>query len=280
MHLSDTTFENLYKDFLAVRAEWSALIRAVTIHNDVTGDGADVRHVGMTNSPGVITRGHELLKRWQLFADLAESKREAGFQACSASLYLPVPVIVDKFIKFSVNHYSATSVKKLRREDILLKLETRLEKARNSLSNPYNIPELERDISIFNSYPPGVYFRVRLSGYNDVFLDFASDEVYDKRVRVGAYGVLLDSRHALQKTGNVQWDINSGEKKYDSVYENLSPIRCSLFTNCEIYLLDDVERAKEKAKKESVERSRQRYAQNRRARLQQQNITPAINSDE
>lgn len=280
MNLSDTTFETLYKDFLAVRAEWSALIRAVTIHNDVNGDGADVRHVGMTHSSSVITRGHELLKRWQEFADIAESKREAGFQACSASLYLPVPAIIDNFVKFTVNHYSATSVKKLRREDILLKLENRLEKARKSLSNPYNIPELERDISVFNSYPPGVFFRIRLSGYNDVFLDFASDEVYDNRVRVGAYGVLLDSRHALEKTGHVQWDINSGEKKYDSVYENLSPVRCSLFTNCEIYLLDDVDRAKEKAKKASIQRSRQRYAQNRRARMQQPGAVPGAENVE
>ncbi|MFI7812959.1 hypothetical protein [Citrobacter werkmanii] len=263
MKLTDTTFESLYKDFLTVRAEWGELVRAVSILHDVNTEGDDVRHVGMTASPSVIARAHELVSRWQQFADIADAKREAGIYTCNAALYSPVPQVIDHFKRFTVNRFNATSVKKMRREDIVLRLKNRL---KANAAGPYNVPETERDLKTFESFPAGTLFRIRITGYNDLFLDFYNDGTQERRERVGAYGVILDSTDAIDSTGHVEWNTNSGERKNESIYEALTPIRCSLFSNAEVYLLDEVERLKEISKKESRARSRAAYEEKRKAR--------------
>lgn len=260
MKLTDTTFESLYKDFLGVRSEWCELIRAISVHHDVSSEGDAFRHVGVTPNTSILARAQELLTRWQAFADIADAKRASGIHACNSTLYLPVPVIVSRFSRFTVNHYSATSVKKMRREDILVKLQNRL---KSNDANPYNIPDTKRDIKTFEKFPIGTLFRVRISGYNDLFLDFYTGENVDHRVRVGAYGIMLDSTYAMQTAGTVAWSVNPGSKKYDSVYELLKPIRCSLFNNSEVYLLDEVERAKEISKVEAKKRARSNYEASR-----------------
>ncbi len=263
MKLTDANFESLYKDFLNVRAEWNDLVRAVSILHDVNSEGDDVRHVGMTSLPSVLIRARELADRWQQFANIADAKRKAGVHACNAQLYTPVPVVIDNFKRFTVNRFNATSVKKMRREDILIRLKSR---AKSAASGMYSQPEIERDMETITAYPAGTLFRIRISGYSDLFIDFYNDGLQERRERVGAYGVILDNTEATRNGGSVQWTTNIGERKNESVYKSLTPIRCSLFSNAAVYLLDEVERMKEIAKVENRARTRNAYEERRKAK--------------
>lgn len=248
MNLTDATFESLYKDFLNIRNEWIELVKAISILHDTSSEGCDVRHVGMTASPGVLDRAKVLIDRWQEFANIAEAKRESGVHTCSVMLYSPVPKLISDFSHFTVNRFSATSVKKMRKEDIIRRLKNRLKQS----STPYNTIEAERDVITFSAYPPGTLFRIRISGYNDLFIDFYKDNIQEKRERIGCYGVILDSSYAISKTGSIEWNENTGTRKNESVYEHLKPIRCSVFSGAEVYLLDEVERMKELTKKRKI----------------------------
>lgn len=267
--LSDDAFEAHYKSFLAVRSEWEVIVRTLSIYNDESPDGEPVRHIAMTDDKAAITRAGELLRQWQQFADIAHARRQTGAHACSPSIYSPVPVIVDQFTTCSINEFSATSVNKIRREDLLAKLKKKISNAKRNkgrLTSPYNIPELERNFLMFSSYPEGTIFRMRIGGYVDIFIDFFDAENGGtSRERVGQYGILVDSTRARKANKNAQfWGINNGSRiQYASVYDTLTPIQCSLYANCEIYLLEEVERAKkqikEKAKIQTRIKARNRY---------------------
>lgn len=272
--LTDGNFESLFKDFIVVRDEWMSLVRALSIYSDENSSGESVRHIAMTTSKSNIKRAGEILLKWQQFHDIAESKREAGIHACNKALYYPIPVIRSEFTKCSINEFSATSVFKIRKEDLLIKLQKRVDKARRSkkpLGVLYNVPEIERDIEEYSKFPAGTMFRVRVSGYNDIFIDLFMDKMETKRERIGQYGILLDSTKAERANKNKEtpfWGVNNGRTgQYESVYKRLIPMRCSLYSNCELYLLDAVEREKELTKKENKIATQRRYTERRRAGL-------------
>ena len=112
-------------------------------------------------------------------------------------------------------------------------------------------------------------FRLRIGGYKDIFIDLFRREAPDQteRERVGAHGVLLDSTRANRERpeGAEIWEKNDGSKiKYDSVYSLAKPLRCSIYSNGELYLLDEIEKLKEQLKKENRTKSRERSAIKRR----------------
>lgn len=271
--LTDNNFEALYKDFLNIREEWMGIVRALSIFHDENSEGDTVRHIAMTTSKKSLQRAREILVQWEQFAEIANKKRESGIHACNPALYTPVPVIIDNFKSFSVNQFSATSVFKIRKEDLLIKLQKRIDKAKRSkkqLSNLYNIPEIERDVDYYSNFPAGTMFRVRVGGYNDIFIDFFYDELETKRTRVSQYGILLDStvaEKANKDKATPFWGVNDGDGKYESIYKRLKPMRCSIYSNCELYLLEEVEREKVLSKKENRVATQRRYLERKRLGL-------------
>ncbi|WP_426575272.1 hypothetical protein ACP179_00460 (plasmid) [Xenorhabdus stockiae] len=250
---NDSIFEERYKAFLKIRSEWLEIVFNHAIYVDLSAQGAVCRPVAIMTDKAALNRADELRLAWQQFAEWAEGKRTAGLSSITRTIYFPVPDILKDVKTFSVGRFEATSTQNFLREEILQKIEKKLNqlyKAKDK--NQFTIIELEQDRVMMEMYPEGTRFRRRLSGYNDIVLDIGvnnTDKVgksiknpKDERHRVGTHGVIIDGNSLNAPDA---YDINCGEKQtYTSYYDLISPVWCSLFAGGALYLIADIERAK------------------------------------
>ncbi|MDE9494602.1 hypothetical protein KKJ09_13660 [Xenorhabdus bovienii] len=256
---SDRIFEEKYKDFLKVRKEWLDIVFKHAVYIDINAQGAACRPVAILTDQEKLSKAEELIRVWQQFTEFAEHKRAAGLSPISSQIYFPVPTILNNVNSFLIGSFEATTTTNFVREDILRKIDKKLNqlyKAKNKDS--FTITDLEQDKAIIGSYPAGTMFRRRISGYNDIMLDVSkntgrkpkrpgrSKHPKDDRYRVGTYGVIIEGNNLNAPDA---YDINDGDKlTYNSCYDVISPVRCSLFAGSSLYLISDVERIKEARK--------------------------------
>ncbi|MDE1486953.1 hypothetical protein KKI90_11325 [Xenorhabdus bovienii] len=256
---SDRIFEEKYKDFLKVRKEWLDIVFKHAVYIDINAQGAACRPVAILTDQEKLSKAEELIRAWQQFTEFAEHKRTAGLSPISSQIYCPVPTILNNVNSFLIGSFEATTTTNFVREDILRKIDKKLNqlhKAKNKDS--FTITDLEQDKAIIGSYPAGTMFRRRISGYHDIMLDVSkntgrkpkrpqrSKHPKDDRYRVGTYGVIIEGNSLNAPDA---YDINDGDKlTYNSCYDMISPVRCSLFAGSSLYLISDVERIKEARK--------------------------------
>lgn len=254
--ITDVMFEQLYKAFLSDRTEWLNLAHKLAIYHGTSPAGQKVRPIGLTANPRMLARARELVDRWQRFYDFATECSEKGIRTCSPVLYNQVPAVIGGFQSFSINSFDATSVSKLYREELLAKINKKLDKMeRANKLDPITLANLKMDLKVFSRYPEGTVFRIRTTGYRDIFVDFfkhpahtpslatENQEPESERIRIAAPGIIIDGS-SMQDINS--WKINDDSKSidYQSIYKSVSPIPCSILTSSEVYLLEDVENAK------------------------------------
>ena len=245
---NESLFEAEYKDFLKVRREWLELVFAHAVYTDKNGQGEDCRPVAILTDKRTLNKAEELLHKWQQFADLAESKRASGISSAPSPLYLPVPAILKGAKRFSIGSFEATSTKNYYREEILRKIDKRLNiLLKAPKKDTFTITDLEMDKVVIGNYAEGTRFRYRIAGYRDTMIDLSFSPEHnkysvDERYRVGTHGVIIDGNEMDTPTA---YQINNGEKLvYNSHYAMISPVRCSLFAGGSLYLISDIEKAK------------------------------------
>ncbi|OKP01589.1 hypothetical protein [Xenorhabdus eapokensis] len=253
---NDRIFEERYKDFLKTRNEWMKMVFSHAIYVDISAQGAVYRPVAILTDKMTLQRAEELRLAWQQFAEWAEGKRAAGLSSVPSKIYAPVPDILKGVKTFTVGIFEATSTQNFLREEILQKIEKKLNQLyKVKEKNRFSIIDLEQDRIMMEAYPKGTRFRRRLSGYRDIVLDIGADNTdrvkkltrksvknpKDERYRVSAHGVIIDGNSLNAPDA---YDINCGEKQTcPSCYDLISPVWCSLFSSGSLYLIADIERA-------------------------------------
>ncbi|PHM39135.1 hypothetical protein Xmau_03040 [Xenorhabdus mauleonii] len=257
---NDSIFEEKYKDFLKVRSEWLKLVFKHAVYTDLNTQGEACRPVALLTNNTELARAESLLLAWNQFAAFAEHKRSAGLSSISTQLYLPAPIILSNVNNFTIGSFESTTTLNFVREEILRKIDKKLNqlyKAKNK--DHFTITDLEQDKILIGRYPEGTRFRRRTTGYKDVIID-AYNAVNEERHRVGMHGVLVDGRSLTQPDA---YDINSGDKytAYNSCYDMISPVRCSLFAGASLYLIDDIDSAKSARNRVSQKKARENQKQ-------------------
>ncbi|MBD2780833.1 hypothetical protein ID852_03480 [Xenorhabdus sp. 42] len=253
---NDSIFEEKYKDFLKVRSEWLKLVFKHAVYTDLNTQGEACRPVALLTDATELNMAESLLLAWSQFVELAEHKRSAGLSSISSQLYLPVPAVLSNVDNFTIGAFESTTTLNFVREEILRKIDKKLNqlyKAKNK--DHFTITDLEQDKILIGRYPEGTRFRRRTTGYQDVILDtYTADS--EERHRVGMHGVIIDGRSLTQPDG---YNINSGDKytAYNSCYDMISPVRCSLFAGSSLYLIDDIDSAKSARNHVSQKKSRE-----------------------
>jgi len=244
----ESLFEAKYKDFLKLRREWLELVFQHAVYTDKNVQGEDCRPVALLTDKKILNKAERMQQQWQQFADLAESKRASGISSAPSPLYLPVPAILKGARRFTIGSFEATTTKNYYREEILRKIDKRLNLLLKApTKDTFTITDLEMDKKVIGGYPEGTRFRYRMTGYRDTMLDlsFAPERdkySVDERYRVGTHGVIVDGSSMDSPTA---YQVNSGEKLvYNSHYAMISPVRCSLFAGGSLYLISDIEKAK------------------------------------
>ncbi|MCC8379108.1 hypothetical protein [Xenorhabdus sp. PB30.3] len=257
---NDSIFEERYKNFLKVRNSWMKIIFKHAVYTDINAQGEARRPVAIMTDKKTLNKVEDLLLAWQQFADFAEQRRALGLSPISSLIYSPVPEILRDGDHFSIGEFEATSTQNITREDILRKIDKKLNQLyRATIKHKLSIIDLELDKELIESYPAGTKFRRRLSGYRDIIIDLrkkTEDDNHTPLHRVGTYGTVIDGNSLHSPDA---YDINRGEKLVQkSYYDKVSPIRCSLFAGGNLYLTTDIEKAKtahknahQKAKKNS-----------------------------
>ncbi|CDL83648.1 hypothetical protein [Xenorhabdus szentirmaii] len=241
---NDSIFEEKYKDFLTVRREWLKLVFKHAVYTDINTQGAACRPVALLTDSTELAQADALLLAWHQFAELAEHKRAAGLSPASSQLYLPMPAILSQMNSFTIGAFESTTTLNFVREEILRKIDKKLNQLYKSKhTDLFAITNLEQDKILIGHYPAGTRFRRRTTGYKDVIVDTCEHDTNETRYRVGTHGVIIDGRRLSQPDA---YDINTGDKytDYNSCYDLISPVRCSLFAGSSLYLIDDIERAK------------------------------------
>ncbi|MDT0178158.1 hypothetical protein Q9R34_19220 [Enterobacter sp. BRE11] len=245
-NFSDLEFEKRYKDFLQVQREWLELVTANQVYSELNANGDPSRPVAFTNDKKTFVRAEHLVKEWQRFADLAEEKRAESALAISTYVYSPVPSIIAGPSKVTISRFPCTSSGKLTRENILKRYTQQLKKLEKLPFAAGAILSLKEEMKAFEQQPEGTLYRSRISNYFDTQVtarfDSADDERNLENFRYGSHGLFIYSER-MDRNRDIVANTNMTQS-YNSPFDLIKPIPCAVLPSANIYLLEDVDRAK------------------------------------
>ncbi len=277
-------FDTAFKAFKEVRREWIQILHDNAAYINDSGEAVE-RPVAVINDPNVMDRLRHLQKEWELFYKIAESRRALKLLPLPPSFYSPMPIIAPGGDLAAIVIRSAANTLKWHRDKVLMSLKKKLAqhmRMRGSVESrilPQSelvminavIAVYEADIERFEAMPEDTILVRRQSGYTDVVVkiknEVSKEEVstlaaaFDgfleiEATRVGAHGCVIDGTRL--KYEPIIENKTAGVRT--NVYANIKPVPCSLASsNVSFYLLDDVNQAKEKLKRETQAARRETF---------------------
>ncbi|CAM3962746.1 hypothetical protein [Serratia silvae] len=275
-------FDTAFKAFKEVRREWIQILHDNAAYINDSGEAVE-RPVAVINDPEVMDRLRHLQKEWELFYQIAESRRALKLMPLPPSFYSPIPIIAADGDLAGIIIRPAANTIKWHRDKVILTLQKKLTqhlrmrrtvesgmlpKSELAMINAA-IAVYEADIERFEAMPEDTILVRRQSGYTDVIVKIKNEALQeDVTTLVGKFDGFIDIEST--RVGAHGCVINGSRLKYEPIVENnaagvrsnvyasIKPVPCALASsNVSFYFLDDVNQAKEKLKREIDEARRE-----------------------
>lgn len=246
----DAIFEQHYKEFLKVKANWLELVNSLAVHHSKNSRDELIRPVAFSNSATEFQRALELHIKWKQFAEFADERRKKKSIAIAAALYSPVPLMVIEPVRFALTVFNATTTTNMTREDIIQRYEKQRVKLKKIPFSTASINALKKEAEWFEDMPEGRLFRCRTEGYEDTVAEIIfKDETDSQKVRYGAHGAFV------YHPGWTKDNIIVQDKpviEYAGKYDYINPVKCSLFPNSKLYDVEDINIADKKSQQRAI----------------------------
>ncbi|PIJ43364.1 hypothetical protein [Tatumella sp. OPLPL6] len=236
---TDKKFEEMYRDFRNVHAEWETLIKDALIYSDTDTRGIPFRFVGLINDPKLLEKAEQIVADWQRFADVFNKQAQGSKSTILKETYLPVPYIVKVKKELEIIRRPASTSFVHPRESLLSRYDSTIARFSKVTAAVKFIDYLKQERDFFLGEPEGTLYRLRATGFTELtYLHNPGADLSPERAQIGAHGALFFSETMTKDDVSFR-DVQSSDQR--SVYDRIAPLPCSVLDQGELYRVDDVE---------------------------------------
>ncbi|KYP95080.1 hypothetical protein WB60_00065 [bacteria symbiont BFo2 of Frankliniella occidentalis] len=236
---SDKSFEETYKQFLSIQAEWQEILIDTKVASDTDFDGVEFRHVGLTGDEKQLEKAKALIVKWYEFAAVCEEIRQQKQITILKETYAPLPYILEAEQDVFISRRPAYSSVDHPREALISRYDNLIKKFGTSKLAAALIKQLKQEREFFINQEPGSIYRLRSHGFTEISISHKNygSTSFD-RTQVGTHGALIFSRHFTKQTIEFK---EQERTEAASIYDRMIPIPCSLFERGDLYSIEDIE---------------------------------------
>ncbi|WP_147200843.1 hypothetical protein [Pantoea sp. CCBC3-3-1] len=235
-----TKGERIYQEFIEFRDKFlSSAMKEASAHS-TNSNGEKFRPIVVVPERKAEYWKNQI-KQWNAYAEELRKYPELGIPL---SLYEPEPKYISGANRIRCYELPATNTSTSTREKVIADIKAMIERVSGIEDTNGFVKKLEGELAMMTALPPKTKLRTRRTGYSDLSCSYNTVEEKKIMVRATASGLFFDDR--VLRYGFQFGPKATAERR--SVYDEVQPLPLTIYKNMDVYLFDEVEKARAEMK--------------------------------